>query len=81
MQPEALKALLEERLPECQFLVQGDGRHFEVVAIGDVFADIKSPVKKQQYVYAALKQEFADDTVHAVQLKTMTRAEYAALNA
>ncbi|MFK7160971.1 BolA/IbaG family iron-sulfur metabolism protein [Marinospirillum sp. MEB164] len=77
MQAQELKALLESRLPECEFVVKGDdGRHFEVIAIGEVFASLPSPVKKQQLVFSALSEEFANDTLHAMALKTMTPEQW-----
>ncbi len=78
MHADALKKLLETRLPECEFIVRGDdGKHFQVIAVGEVFAEITSPVKKQQFVMAQLKEELANDTVHAVSLKTLTPAQWA----
>lgn len=77
MQAQALKELLESRLPQCEFIVKGDdGRHFEVIAIGEVFATLPSPVKKQQLVFAALSEEFASDKLHAMALKTYTPEQW-----
>jgi len=56
--------------------VSGDGCHFAIVVIGDIFAGL-SPVKKQQLVYGALSEQFADGSIHAVdKLVTLTRAEH-----
>lgn len=77
----SLKALLEERLPDCEFIVEGnDGQHFQAVAIGEIFAELKTPVKKQQYVMQALKEEFANQEIHALSLKTYTPEEWQQLN-
>lgn len=76
MQPEELKQLLQDRLAGCEVEVAGDGRHFAIRVVGDVFAGL-SPVKKQQLVYAALSEEFANGSIHAVdQLVTLTPAEW-----
>jgi acid stress-induced BolA-like protein IbaG/YrbA len=78
MQPEDVKQLLQTRLPDCEVEVNGDGRHFAIRVIGDVFAGL-TPVKKQQVVYAALSEQFADGSIHAVdQLVTLTPAEWQA---
>lgn len=78
MQPEEVKQLLQTRLPDCEIDVNGDGRHFAIRVIGDVFAGL-TPVKKQQVVYAALSEQFADGSIHAVdQLVTLTPAEWQA---
>jgi acid stress-induced BolA-like protein IbaG/YrbA len=76
MQPEEIKLLLQERLVGCEVEVNGDGRHFAIRVVGEVFAGL-SPVKKQQLVYGALSEQFADGSIHAVdQLVTLTPAEW-----
>ncbi len=72
MQASELQKVLENALTDCQVIVQGDdGRHFEVTAIGEVFASL-NPVKKQQYVYSGLNELIASGEVHAVQIRTFT---------
>lgn len=80
MQPEQVKALLESHLPDCDITVSSaDGSHFDVTVVGDVFAGL-SPVKKQQLVYAGLNEHIASGSMHAVNMKTYTRAEWQAIN-
>lgn len=74
MEPQALAELLRERMPGYEIDVSGDGRHFEVILIGEGFEGLRT-LKRQQLVYAALAQEIADGTVHAVQMRTLTPAE------
>ena len=78
MQNDELKTLLESRLPECSVQVSGDGRHFDLVVVGAVF-DGMTPVKKQQYVYAAINDRIADGSLHAINMKTYTPAQWAAV--
>lgn len=81
MLASSLKALLEERLPNCEFIVEGnDGQHFQAIAIGEIFAQLKTPVKKQQYVMQALKEEFANQEIHALSLKTYTPEQWQQAN-
>ena len=76
MQPDELTQLLRGRLPGCEIEVNGDGRHFAIRVVSEIFAGL-SPVKKQQLVYAALSEEFASGSIHAVdQLVTLTPAEW-----
>ena len=76
MQPDEVKQLLQSRLSGCEVEVDGDGRHFAIRVIGEIFAGL-SPVKKQQLVYGALSEEFASGSIHAVdQLVTLTPAEW-----
>ncbi len=80
MQPDQVKALLQSHLPECDIDVIGDdGRHFEVIVVGNVFEGL-SPVKKQQLVYAGLRELIADGSLHAINMKTYTRSEWQQLN-
>ncbi len=79
MEPAQIKQLLLSRLPACEVEVTGDGRHFDVLVVGDMFKGL-TPVKKQQLVYAALQAEIADGSIHAVNMKTLTPEEWQRLN-
>ena len=70
-----LKAILDADSADCEFIVQGEGSHFDIVAIGDVFEGLR-PVQKQQVVYAALRENIADGSVHAVNIRTFTPKEW-----
>jgi acid stress-induced BolA-like protein IbaG/YrbA len=76
MSPEAVQALLSEKLDQCQVSVDGDGYKYEITVIGDVFEGLNA-VKRQQYVYAALNEKITDGSVHAVTIKTYTPAQWA----
>lgn len=80
MQPEEVKQLLANHLVDCAIEVSGDGRHFDITVVGDIFEGLNA-VKKQQLVYAALNEKIADGAVHAVNMKTYTRAEWQQQNA
>lgn len=80
MTNEDVKQLLESALNDCDVQVQGDGSHFDIVVVGDVFEGL-SPVKKQQLVYGALNDKIADGSIHAVNMKTFTRTQWASQNA
>ncbi|QOR39395.1 BolA family transcriptional regulator [Billgrantia diversa] len=75
MQPSDVKALLEARLEDCDFYIQGEGCNFQVIAVGDAFEGL-SPVKRQQLIYGALAEEIASGAVHAVSIKTYTPAQW-----
>ena len=75
MDAATVKALLENHLPDCEFHVQGEGSNYDIVAVGDVFQDLR-PVKKQQLVYGALSEEIAGGAIHAVNIRTLTPAEW-----
>lgn len=75
MQADQVKQLLSERIPECDFEVSGDGSHFDITAVGDVFEGLNA-VKRQQVVYAGLRDNIADGSIHAVNMKTYTHSEW-----
>lgn len=75
MDVASVKALLQSHLQECEFHVQGEGSHYDIAAIGEVFEGLR-PVKKQQLVYGALKDCIADGSIHAVNIRTYTPAEW-----
>ncbi|GHE22511.1 BolA family protein [Halomonas urumqiensis] len=77
MQPSEVKSLLEARIDNCEFHIQGEGCNFQVVAVGEVF-DGLSPVKRQQLIYSALSDEIASGALHAVSIKTFTPAQWQA---
>ena len=71
------RSLLQNHLSDCEFHVQGEGSHYEITAIGDMFEGLR-PVRKQQLVYGALSDCIADGSVHAVNIRTFTPAEWQA---
>jgi acid stress-induced BolA-like protein IbaG/YrbA len=75
MDAAIVKALLQNHMQECEFHVQGEGSHYDIAAIGDVFEGLR-PVKKQQLVYEALKDHIADGSIHAVNIRTFTPIEW-----
>lgn len=80
MNPEDVKALLENALTDCQFQVESDGSHFNIVAIGEIFEG-KRPVQRQQAIYAVLNEKIASGAMHAVNMKTFTPTEWSARSA
>ena len=77
MDAATVKALLKDHLPECEIHVEGEGSNYDIEAIGEVFEGLR-PVQKQQLVYAALKDRIGDGSIHAVNIRTYTRAEWEA---
>ena len=71
MECSAIKEFIESRLTGSEAHVDGDGRHFEAVVISDQFAD-KTLIQQHQLVYGVIKEEMADDSIHALSLKTYT---------
>jgi acid stress-induced BolA-like protein IbaG/YrbA len=77
MQPNEIKTLLDAGLENCEIVVQGDGSHFDILAIGEVFGGMRA-VQKQQMVYGVLKEQISDGSIHAVNIRTFTPSEWEA---
>ncbi|MGK2913152.1 MAG: BolA family protein [Porticoccaceae bacterium] len=75
MDPEDVKALLTLGLGDCEVHVDGQGNHYDIVVIGDIFAGQRA-VQRQQRVYAVLKEHIASGTLHAVNMKLYTTDEW-----
>ena len=64
----------------CEHLeVQGDGRHFFATIVSTEFEGL-ARVRRHQRVYAALGDRMREQ-IHALSMKTLTPAEYAAESA
>tara|TARA_B110000459_G_scaffold67308_1_gene75576 strand:+ start:50 stop:283 length:234 start_codon:yes stop_codon:yes gene_type:complete len=74
MSPIEIKRLLIKKLPNCEIKVDGNGSHFDIGVIGEVFAGLK-PVQRQQLIYEALNTYISDGSIHAVNIKTYTPDE------
>jgi len=75
MNPEDVKALLEAAISDCQFQVESQGSHFNIIAIGSIF-DGKRPVQRQQAIYAALNEKISSGVIHAVNMKPFNPSEW-----
>lgn len=76
MENNEIQSVLMNALSLQEVHVSGDGSHFQVIAVGELF-DGMSRVKKQQTVYGPLMEYIADNRIHAVSIKAYTPAEWA----
>ncbi len=77
MESSEIKAILQAAWPDCTIEVSGDGRHFDLLIVGEIFAGARK-IKRQQMVYAVLNELIAQGTLHAVNMKTFTPEEWQA---
>ncbi|EJF7710231.1 BolA family iron metabolism protein IbaG [Providencia rettgeri] len=75
MDTNEIKQVLMEKLSLSEAIVTGDGSHFQVIAVGDMF-DGMSRVKQQQAIYAPLMEYIADNRIHALSIKAYTPAQW-----
>jgi acid stress-induced BolA-like protein IbaG/YrbA len=74
--PEQVKAYIEQGL-ECDFVsVEGDGHHFEAVIVSAAFSG-KNKVQQHQIVYRALGDRMREE-IHALSMQTHTPESWAA---
>lgn len=70
---------LEQHLlenPEVEHvMVTGDGYHYQLVVVSDVFLG-KTAVARQQWVYSKLKDFITTGSLHALSMKTWTKEEW-----
>ena len=77
MTADQLQQLIAAGLP-CEHLeVEGDGRHWYATIVSPEFEG-KRPIARHQRVYATLGERLKTDEVHALSMKTLTPAEWAA---
>ena len=77
MTAEELRTIIASGL-SCEHLeVEGDGRHWSAVIVSPEFEG-KRPIQRHQRVYATLGARMHTDEVHALSMKTLTPAEWAA---
>jgi acid stress-induced BolA-like protein IbaG/YrbA len=74
---EQVRARVSAAFPGGEVVVEGSGANYSVTVVSEVFAG-KRAVARQQAVYAALGDAFADGSIHAVNLQTFTPEEWAA---
>ena len=75
MENHEIQTVLMNALSLQEVHVSGDGSHFQVIAVGEMF-DGMSRVKKQQAVYAPLMDKIASNAIHALSIKAFTDAEW-----
>lgn len=75
MENNEIADLLKAQLDLAEVHIKSDGSHFQIIAVSDQFEQM-SRVKKQQFVYAPLKEKIADGSMHAISIKAYTESEW-----
>lgn len=75
MENNEIQSVIMQALALDEVHVSGDGSHFKIIAVGEMFIAL-SRVKKQQAVYAPLMEYIADNRIHAVSIQTFTPEEW-----
>ena len=77
MTAQELETIIRAGLPCAHLQIEGDGRHWFATIVSAEFEG-KRPIARHQRVYATLGEKMATDEVHALSMKTLTPAEWAA---
>lgn len=80
MDARTVEALVVEAIEGAVVSVEGSGANYDITVVNKVFADMR-PVRRQQTVYAALNEAIASGSIHAVNIRTFTPAEWEARDA
>ncbi|MCK5818810.1 MAG: BolA/IbaG family iron-sulfur metabolism protein [Psychromonas sp.] len=75
MNIKIIKEKLENALTLDECIVKGENGTFNVIVVSALFETL-SRVKKQQIVYAPLKEDIATNTIHALSIKALTPTEW-----
>ena len=74
--PEIVREYIAAGMACTELHVDGDGRHFFATIVSAEFEGLPR-VRRHQRVYAALGERMREE-IHALSMKTMTPAEFAA---
>ncbi|MFB6421774.1 MAG: BolA family iron metabolism protein IbaG [Candidatus Malihini olakiniferum] len=75
MENNEIKEVLMKALALQEVHVTGDGNHFEIFAVGNIFAGMNR-VKKQKTIYMPLAEYISDNRIHAISIKAYTEEEW-----
>ena len=71
---EIIQTMVAEHIPCEYILVDGDGVHFELIAVSDQFAN-KNMIARHRMIYEALGDKMKQE-IHALSMKLYTIAEW-----
>jgi acid stress-induced BolA-like protein IbaG/YrbA len=74
--PESIRAAIAASLACERVHVDGDGHHFEALIVSAEFEG-RARIDRHRLVYAALGERMRQE-IHALSMRTLTPAEYAA---
>ena len=75
MEPDEIKTLIENGIPQSQAIVTGESGKYEAIVISPEFEGL-SMVKEHQLVYATVNEHIASGALHALSIKAYTPGEW-----
>ena len=71
---DAVKQMIQDKLPDAQISVSGDGYKYETDIISEAFTGLNT-LKRHRLVYAAVNEAITSGQLHALTIRTFTPAE------
>ncbi len=75
IQASAIENYIQQGLACDLIRVDGDGHHWQAVIVSPAFVG-QNRVKRQQLVYATVRERMESNEIHALSLKTFTPEEW-----
>ncbi|UDG81023.1 Acid stress protein IbaG [Candidatus Hartigia pinicola] len=75
MDTNEIKQILMNKLSLDEVIVNSNGNHFHIIAIGAMFENMNT-VKQQQAIYGPLTKYIEDNRIHALSIKVYTPEEW-----
>lgn len=79
MQAEQISDLIKSHITDAMVEVNGEGCNFDLLVVSDEFID-KKTLQRQQLIYTVLNPLISSGELHAVNMRTLTRAEWSNMN-
>ncbi|MFP3014651.1 MAG: BolA family protein [Arsenophonus sp.] len=70
-----IKQALTKQLKFDEIIINGDGRHFKIIAVCEIFNGM-SQVQRQQIIYEPLMEYITDNCIHSLSIRAYTHSEW-----
>ena len=74
MDAQQVENLIQAGMPDAKVTVSGDEGKFEATVVSNAFEGLM-PVKRHQLVYATVREQIADGSLHALTIRPLTPKE------
>lgn len=74
MDTQQIENLIQTGIPDAEVTVSGGEGKFEATVVSNAFEGLM-PVKRHQLVYATVREQIADGSLHALTIRPLTPEE------
>lgn len=74
MDAQQIENLIQAGIPDAEVTVSGGDGKFEATVVSNAFEGLM-PVKRHQLVYATVREQIADGSLHALTIRPLTPEE------